>query len=79
MCRVSLYMYSESGIYEFPSGKLRLHEVGSSNYEWESGASRQHPEFPSWKNMAAEYDLEGKILQSVYLTMFATTGKQQFS
>ena len=31
------------------------------------------------KNMAAEYDLEGKILQSVYLNVFATTGKQQFS
>ena len=41
-CRVSLG--SESGIYEFPRGKLRLHEVGSRNYEWESGASRQHPE-----------------------------------
>jgi len=76
-CRVSLG--SESGIYEFPSGKLHLHEVRSRNYEWESGASRQHPEFLSWKNMAAEYDLEGKILQSVYLTVFATTGKQQFS
>ena len=76
-CRISLG--SESGIYEFPSGKLRLHEVGSRNYKWESGASRQHPEFPSWKNMAAEYDLEGKILQSVYLTVFAMTGKQHFS
>ena len=43
------------------------------------GASRQQPEFPSWKNMAAEYDLEGKILQSVYLTVLATTGKQHFS
>jgi len=32
----------------------------------------------SWKNMAAEYDLEGKILQSTYQTVFATTGKQQF-
>ena len=62
LCRVSLG--SESGIYEFPSGKLRLREVGSRNYEWESGASRQHPEFPSWKNMAAEYDLEGKILSN---------------
>jgi len=44
-CRISLG--SESGIYEFPSGKLRLHEVGSRNYEWESGPSRHHPEFPS--------------------------------
>ena len=33
----------------------------------------------SWKNMAAEYDLEGKILQSVYLNVFATTENQHFS
>jgi len=45
ICRVSLG--SESRIYEFPSGKFRLQEVGSRNYEWETGASRQHPEFPS--------------------------------
>ena len=61
LCRVSLG--SESGIIEFSSGKLRLHEVENRNCKWESGASRQHTEFPSWKNMA--YDLEGKILQSV--------------
>ena len=76
-CGVSLG--SESRIYEFSSGKFRLQEVRSPNYEWETGASRQHPQFPSWKNMAAAYDLEGKILQSVYLTVFATTGKQHFS
>jgi len=69
LCRVSLG--SESGIYEFLSGKLLLREIGSRNYEWESGASRQHPEFP--KNMAAEYDLEGKILQSVYALCFSSS------
>jgi len=41
-CRISLG--SESRIYEFPSGKFCLQEVGSRNYKWETGASRQHPE-----------------------------------
>ena len=40
---------------------------------------RQADSIPSWKNMAAEYDFEGKILQSVYLTVFAMTGMQHFS
>jgi len=42
------------------------------------GQADSIPSFRVGKNMAAEYDLEGKILQSVYLTVFATTGKQHF-
>jgi len=43
-----------------------------------SGKVGQADSITSWKNMAAKYDLEGKILQSVYLTVFATAGKQHF-
>ena len=44
---LSLSLGSESRIFEFPRGKFRLQEVGSRNYEWETGASRQHHEFLS--------------------------------
>jgi len=35
------------------------------------GQADSIPSFRVEKNMAAAYDLEGKILQSVYLTVFA--------
>ena len=70
---------SESRICEFPSGKFHPCEVGSHNYDWESVASRQHTEFPSWKNGGLHVSWKARYLNLSLLLYLVTTGKQHFT